>query len=75
MVIGVKHRDDNFQNLLSLSNVTEGGTALTEAEKAKSVRVQRDPERRPKLEVLPYPSIQIGIGRSLSQKWARSAMS
>lgn len=43
--------------------------ALTEAERAKSVRVQWDPERGPKLEVLPYRSIQIGIGRALSQTW------
>jgi len=58
----------NFQHLLSLALVTDGA-ALTEAEKAKPVRVQWDPERSPKLEVLPYRSIQIGIGRALSQKW------
>jgi hypothetical protein len=59
----------NFQQLISLATVTEGGSALSEAEKAKPVRVQWDPERGPKLEVLPYRSIQIGIGEALSQKW------
>jgi hypothetical protein len=58
----------NFQHLLSFALVTDG-TALTEAEKMKPVRVQWDPERSPKLGLLPYRSIQIGIGRALSQKW------
>jgi hypothetical protein len=60
--------NQNFLHLLTHALVTDG-TALTEVEKAKPVRVQWDPERGPKLEVLPYRSIQIGIGRSLSQKW------
>ncbi len=32
--------------------------------------MQWDPERTPRMGVLPYRSIQIGIGRRLSQKWA-----
>jgi hypothetical protein len=58
----------NFQHLLTHSLVTDGKT-LTGAERAMPVRVQWDPERGPKLGVLPYRSIQIGIGRALSQKW------
>lgn len=34
------------------------------------MRVQWDPERNPKLEALPYRSIQIGIPATLSTKWA-----
>jgi len=30
----------------------------------------RDPERGPALDVLPYRSIQIGIGPALSKRWA-----
>jgi hypothetical protein len=61
----------NFQTLLSMSSVTDGnGAALTSAEKNQPVRVQWDPERGPKLGVKPYRSIQIGISRSISQKWA-----
>jgi hypothetical protein len=67
-ILAIKMTNQNFQHLLTHALVTDG-TALTEAEKAKPVRVQWDPERGPKLEVLPYRSIQIGIGRSLSQKW------
>jgi len=64
----------NFQQLISLATVTEGGSALSEAEKAKPVRVQWDPERGPKLEVLPYRSIQIGIGKAPSQKWVEESI-
>lgn len=60
----------NFQHLLSLAAVTDGHGALTSEERNCPVRVQWDPERGPKLGVKPYRSIQIGIGRGLSQKWA-----
>jgi hypothetical protein len=54
-----------------MSSITDGnGAALTSAEKKQPVRVQWDPERGPKLGVKPYRSIQIGISRSISQKWA-----
>jgi hypothetical protein len=56
----------NFQNLLEQATVTHGnGGSLTEEEKVRPVRVQWDPERGPGLEVLPYRSIQIGIGQGL----------
>ncbi|KAM0427517.1 hypothetical protein ACHAPT_007477 [Fusarium lateritium] len=38
-------------------------------EKTSDVRIQWDPERTPKLEVLPYRSIQIGIPGALSGQW------
>ncbi|KAG0652847.1 hypothetical protein D0Z07_0602 [Hyphodiscus hymeniophilus] len=59
----------NFHALLSEAIVVHGQT-LSEADKAKPVRVQWDPERGPKLEVKDYRSIQIGIGEGLSRKWA-----
>lgn len=39
-------------------------------ERAKGVRVQWDPERSPKLEVLPWRSIQIGISGGVGKIWA-----
>jgi hypothetical protein len=44
----------------------------THGRRAKSgeVRIQWDPERTPRLGVLPYRSIQIGIPGALSETWA-----
>lgn len=42
---------------------------LTKEEKEKKVRVQWDPERDPRLRMLPYRSIQIGIHGDLGRKW------
>jgi hypothetical protein len=53
-----------------MASVTDGHGALTGEEKGKPVRVQWDPERGPRMGVKPYRSIQIGISRSISQKWA-----
>lgn len=44
--------------------------ALSSDDREKPVRVQWDPERSPRIGVLPYRSIQIGIGRAWSEKWA-----
>ncbi|KAF5013427.1 hypothetical protein FDECE_571 [Fusarium decemcellulare] len=38
-------------------------------EKTTDVRIQWDPERTPKLEILPYRSIQIGVPGALSEQW------
>ncbi|KAF4468040.1 hypothetical protein FALBO_5080 [Fusarium albosuccineum] len=38
-------------------------------EKTADVRIQWDPERTPKLEILPYRSIQIGVPGALSEQW------
>jgi Domain of unknown function (DUF4291) len=58
----VKHVD--FHKLL--------GTAILAHEKTDEaiIKVQWDPERGPKLERLPYRSIQIGLPGIYSQKWA-----
>jgi len=64
----MKH--ENFRLLLAQAVVAHGSAALTQEERARPVRVQWDPERGPRLEVLPYRSIQIGIGQGLSRKWA-----
>ena len=70
-ILALKMTHANFQQLLSQASVTHGhGGALTSEEKGKPVRVQWDPERSPNLGVLPYRSIQIGIGEKLSRKWA-----
>jgi hypothetical protein len=54
--------------------VTSGhGGPLTAEQRSKPIRVQWDPERGPNLEVLPYRSIQIGIGGGddeLKRQWA-----
>lgn len=39
-------------------------------ERAKGVRVQWDPERSPRLGVLPWRSIQIGISGAVGKVWA-----
>lgn len=42
---------------------------MTAEEKKKPVRVQWDPERSARIEVLPYRSIQIGISGEVVGKW------
>lgn len=50
--------------------VCRGLTPFTNEEKKCKVRVQWDPERSPSLGVLPYRSIQIGIGREMSESFS-----
>lgn len=45
------------------------GQTLTAIEREKAIRVQWDPERGPSLDVLPWRSIQIGIGGEMATKW------
>ena len=47
--------------------VCRGLTPFTSEEKAFKNRVQWDPERSARLGMLPYRSIQIGIGREMSK--------
>lgn len=49
--------------------VVTSGTALTNEERKKDVRVQWDPERGPALQMLEHRSLQVGIGRGVSRKW------
>ncbi|KAG6815048.1 hypothetical protein H0H93_011152 [Arthromyces matolae] len=67
-ILALKMKHEHFHHLLSLASVTTHGI-LSEEEKARSVRVQWDPERSPSLDVLPYRSIQIGISNQISEKW------
>ena len=60
----------NFRRLLSQCIVVHNGEKLTDKQREKPVRIQWDPERDPYLEVLPYRSIQIGIGPEISREWA-----
>ncbi|KAH6608606.1 atp-dependent rna helicase dhx8 [Trichoderma cornu-damae] len=52
------------------ARVDKESTNKTAHEKPTDVRIQWDPERSPRLEALPYRSIQIGIPGTLSTKWA-----
>ena len=60
----------HFRELLSHSIVVHNGQKITTKQREKPVRIQWDPERDPYLDVLPYRSIQIGIGPEMSKKWA-----
>jgi hypothetical protein len=67
----MKH--EHFINLLErgvLSSHAQKSNPGEKREKSSDVRIQWDPERTPKLEVLPYRSIQIGIPGVLSEQWA-----
>ncbi|KAL8900762.1 MAG: hypothetical protein Q9207_005547 [Kuettlingeria erythrocarpa] len=59
----------SFRQLLSLASVTGHGKVMTAEEKQKQVRVQWDPERSARMEMLPYRSIQIGIAGEVMRKW------
>lgn len=79
-ILALKMKKEHFLGLLEqgvLSNhpslharVDKESTNKTAHERPTDVRIQWDPERSPKLEALPYRSIQIGIPRPLSTKWA-----
>ena len=75
-ILALKMKHEHFIGLLekgvlskhaaSKRDQTEGG----KREKSSDVRIQWDPERTPKLGILPYRSIQIGIPGALSETWA-----
>lgn len=70
-ILALKTKHTHFQHLLSLAAVTSGQKGgLTVEERAEGVRVQWDPERSPRLGVLDYRSIQIGIGGEVGRVWA-----
>lgn len=60
----------NFRKLLSQGIVVYHGEKLTPQQREKPIRIQWDPERDPYLNILPYRSIQIGIGPEISRMWA-----
>ncbi len=70
-ILAIKMKHEHFQHLLSQAAVTEGQKGgLTVEERAKGVRVQWDPERSPRIGMLDYRSIQIGISGKVSNTWA-----
>ncbi|KAL8819828.1 MAG: hypothetical protein Q9223_001834 [Gallowayella weberi] len=70
-ILAIKITHANFRRLLLHAAVTTGhGKSMSEEEKKrKEVRVQWDPERNVKGEVLPYRSIQIGVSGEVGRKW------
>ncbi|KAJ8132705.1 hypothetical protein O1611_g921 [Lasiodiplodia mahajangana] len=72
-ILALQMKHEHFQQILRQATVTgHSGAPLTEAEKSRPVRVQWDPERNLRLGVLPFRSIQIGIGGEASKMWAES---
>lgn len=77
-ILALKMRRDDFISLLEQGVLTSHVPAARqdqqqrkgERERSIDVKIQWDPERSPKLEVLPYRSIQIGIPGALSTRWA-----
>ncbi|KAK6501463.1 hypothetical protein TWF481_009301 [Arthrobotrys musiformis] len=65
-ILAIRMSHASFESILmqsSLSNSSQG---------KQPVRVQWDPERSPSTKTkLPYRSIQIGIGRSVAETWAK----
>ncbi|KAF4455397.1 hypothetical protein F53441_2186 [Fusarium austroafricanum] len=72
-ILALRIKHEHFISLLEqgvLSSHTQKLNPGDKREKSSDVRIQWDPERTPKLEVLPYRSIQIGIPGALSAQWA-----
>ncbi|KAM0203723.1 hypothetical protein ACHAPI_000722 [Fusarium lateritium] len=72
-ILALRMKHEHFISLLErgvLSSHAQKPSAGEKREKSSEVRIQWDPERSPKLEVLPYRSIQIGIPGALSEQWA-----
>ncbi|KAL6919366.1 hypothetical protein FSST1_003392 [Fusarium sambucinum] len=71
LALRMKHQD--FIHLLErgvLSSHVQKPDPGEKREKSNDVRIQWDPERTSKLDVLPHRSIQIGIPGALSEQWA-----
>lgn len=70
-ILALKMKHEHFQRLLSQAAVIEGQKGgLTAEERAKTVRVQWDPERSPRIGMLDYRRSQIGISGKVSSEWA-----
>lgn len=73
-ILALRMKHDDFIAILekALLSTHRPGVKSNESSDVKAqCRVQWDPERTPKLEVLPYRSIQIGMSGALSAKWAQ----
>ncbi|KAF5671802.1 hypothetical protein FHETE_4015 [Fusarium heterosporum] len=72
-ILALRMKHEHFISLLEqgvLSSHVQKSEFNGKREKSAEVRIQWDPERTPRLEVLPYRSIQIGIPGALSEQWA-----
>ncbi|CAM1506859.1 Fc.00g065000.m01.CDS01 [Cosmosporella sp. VM-42] len=75
-ILALKMKHEHFIGLLEKGVLSKHAASKREQneggkrEKSSDVRIQWDPERTPKLGVLPYRSIQIGIPGALSVTWA-----
>ncbi|KAL4730541.1 hypothetical protein ACLX1H_002577 [Fusarium chlamydosporum] len=72
-ILALRMKHEHFINLLErgvLSSHVQKSNPGEKRGKSSDVRIQWDPERSPKLEVLPHRSIQIGIPGALSEQWA-----
>ncbi|EXL74982.1 hypothetical protein FOPG_09943 [Fusarium oxysporum f. sp. conglutinans race 2 54008] len=72
-ILALRMKHEYFITLLERGVLSSHAHKLNPGEKRETtvdVRIQWDPERTAKLEVLPYRSIQIGIPGALSKQWA-----
>lgn len=74
-ILAIRMKHEHFIGLLERGVLAKHAKKAPEdsavkREKTSDVRVQWDPERTPKLGVLPHRSIQIGIPGALSTQWA-----
>ncbi|RSM16419.1 hypothetical protein CEP52_000029 [Fusarium oligoseptatum] len=74
-ILAIRMKHEHFIGLLERGVLAKHAKKAPEdstvkREKTGDVRIQWDPERTPKLRVLPYRSIQIGIPGALSTQWA-----
>lgn len=68
-ILALKMTHANFQHLLEQAAVTHGQAGgLSPEAKSREVRVQWDPERSPRIGMLEYRSIQIGISGKICVK-------
>lgn len=67
-ILALKMKKEHFRELLTHAVVCGNGS-LTAEERLKNVRVQWDPERSPRIGMLPYRSIQIGISGKIRDRW------
>ena len=69
-ILALKMKHEHFREILMHATVMDHHAGpLSKEQRARGVRVQWDPERGPRLEVLPYRSIQIGISGELGRRW------
>lgn len=76
-ILALKMKHQDFISLLERGVLTTHGPGSSnqmidgKRQKTSDVKIQWDPERSPRLDVLPYRSIQIGIPGALSDTWAK----